>query len=178
VYPTVYEGFGLIPFEAAKAGTPCLFAEQASLAETLPSAAATLVPWSATLSAERVLPLLQESTERSRHIELVGDAARALGDRNSITARLLEVYEAAMRQPLRETALLATEGLAREAQLAKWVGLEENLGPLVGPNAYLPPDVQRALLAAATRPRLRRPLFAALRLLYRAGHRGRSAGDG
>jgi glycosyltransferase involved in cell wall biosynthesis len=178
VYPTVYEGFGLIPFEAAQAGTPCLFAAQASMAETLPSAAATLVPWSAPLSAERVLPLLEESTERARHIELVGDAARALGDRTAITARLLDVYEAALRQPLRETALLAKEGLAREAQLAKWVGLEENMGPLVGPDAYLPPDVQRALLAAATRPRLRRPLFGALRLLYRAGRRGRSAGDG
>ena len=40
LYPTVHEGFGLIPFESARAGTPCLFAPQASLGELLPDAAA------------------------------------------------------------------------------------------------------------------------------------------
>jgi hypothetical protein len=47
------------------------------------------------------------------------------------------------------------------------------MGELVGPDAYLPPDVQRALLSVATRKRLRRPLFALLRVLYRLGYRAR-----
>ena len=40
--PSVYEGFGLIPFEAAAAGVPCLFAAQASLAEVLPEEVALM----------------------------------------------------------------------------------------------------------------------------------------
>ncbi len=51
VYPSVYEGFGLVPFECARAGVPCLFAAQTSLAEILPAATATLTPWDA--EAER-----------------------------------------------------------------------------------------------------------------------------
>ena len=57
LYPTLYEGFGLIPLEAARAGLPCLFAAQASLSEVAPEAA-TLVPWDAGASAQAVLPLL------------------------------------------------------------------------------------------------------------------------
>ncbi|HTZ85649.1 MAG TPA: glycosyltransferase, partial [Solirubrobacteraceae bacterium] len=33
LYPSVYEGFGLVPFESALGGVPCLFAPYASLAE-------------------------------------------------------------------------------------------------------------------------------------------------
>ena len=36
LYPTTYEGFGLMPFEAADHGRPCLFASHTALAETLP----------------------------------------------------------------------------------------------------------------------------------------------
>ncbi len=45
LYPTTFEGFGLMPFEAAAAGRPCLFASHTALAETLPAELATLVPW-------------------------------------------------------------------------------------------------------------------------------------
>jgi glycosyltransferase involved in cell wall biosynthesis len=173
VYPTVYEGFGLIPFEAAAAGSPCLFAAQASLAEVLPSEAATLVPWDPEASAERVEPLLRDGPERSRHVELVAAAARGMHDWGSIGTALLETYEQATRQPFREASALAADAEAREAELVKWIGLEENMGALVGPDAYLPPDVQRALLAVATRKRLRRPLFALLRVLYRLSYRAR-----
>ena len=41
VFPAVYEGFGLVPFEAAAAGAPCIFAWQTALRETLPEDAAT-----------------------------------------------------------------------------------------------------------------------------------------
>ncbi len=173
VYPTVYEGFGLIPFEAAAAGTPCLFAPQASLGEVLPCEAATLVPWDAEASAERVEPLLRDGPERSRHIELIATAARAMHDWDSIGTELLETYEQTTQQPFREASALAADAKAREAELVKWVGLEENMGELVGADAYLPADVQRALLSVATRKRLRRPLFWLLRVFYRFGYRAR-----
>ena len=45
---------------------------------------------------------------------------------------------------------------------------------LVGPQGALPVDVVRPLLGVASKPALRAPLFAAIRLLYRAGHRRKS----
>ncbi len=92
-YPSADEGFGLIPFEAARAGVPSLFAHQASLAETLPAEAAVLVPWDAAASAERALPLLGEGPQRERHLALVRTAAEHLGDTESVRARLLEAYD-------------------------------------------------------------------------------------
>jgi glycosyltransferase involved in cell wall biosynthesis len=175
-YPTTYEGFGLIPFEAALAGTPSLFAPRASLAEVLPAEAAVLLPWDPEASAERVLPLLREGDERRRQVELVRATGREMNDWDSIGSALLETYQEAASLPYREASALAAEARSREAELAKWVGLEESMGELVGPDAYLPPDVQRALLALATRRQLRRPLFAALRTLYRVGYRARRSG--
>ncbi|HVL97172.1 MAG TPA: glycosyltransferase, partial [Solirubrobacteraceae bacterium] len=57
-YPTLYEGFGLVPFEAGAAGVPCAFAPVASLAEVLPRELAVLVPWDAEASAAALRPLL------------------------------------------------------------------------------------------------------------------------
>jgi glycosyltransferase involved in cell wall biosynthesis len=176
VYPTVYEGFGLVPFEAARAGTPCLFAPQASLAEMLPAEAAVLVPWDADVSAERALPLLDEGDERRRHLELVAAAAASMDDWESIGRKLLDTYRQVTLSPFREAASLAAEARLRERELSKWVALEENMGDLVGPDAYLPPDVQRALLAVSTRRGLRGAVFALLRALYRLGYRARRVG--
>jgi glycosyltransferase involved in cell wall biosynthesis len=67
IYPTTYEGFGLLPFEAAQSGLPCLFAAQASLAE-LAGDAATLIPWDARASATAVLPLLTDGPARDHHL--------------------------------------------------------------------------------------------------------------
>jgi len=175
VYPTVYEGFGLIPFEAASAGTPCLFAARASLREVFPEAAAVLVPWDPVTSAHRALPLLRDGEERRAHLELVAETARRVGDWESIASALVDTYDRAMRMPFREASALAAEARVQEAEIAKWISPEASMGELVGPDAYLPTDVQRALLAAATRRRLRRPLFALLRVLYRLARRaGRS----
>ena len=40
LYPTVFEGFGFVPFEAAEAGVPVLWAAQSSMADLLPVRAA------------------------------------------------------------------------------------------------------------------------------------------
>ena len=54
IYPTVHEGFGLVPFEAADHGVPCMWAKGTSLSELLPDATAGIVPWDA--GAERRAP--------------------------------------------------------------------------------------------------------------------------
>ncbi len=59
VYPSVYEGFGLVPFEAAYSGVPCVFASRSSLAEVLPADMAAVVPWDPEESAKRTFELLE-----------------------------------------------------------------------------------------------------------------------
>ena len=55
LYPTVHEGFGLIPFEAADAGVPCLWAAGTALGELLPEDAAGVVAWDAAATADAAL---------------------------------------------------------------------------------------------------------------------------
>ncbi len=168
-YPTVLEGFGLIPFEAASAGTPCIFARQASLAELLPPEAASIVPWDAAESAERALPLLLDAEARRRHLELVAEAGRALGDWQSIGRELLAVYEETAGLPSREASSLAAEATRQESKLEAWNLLERGLTP----------RARTGLLALAQRRRLRRPLSWLLAGLYRvAGRAGRGDADG
>jgi glycosyltransferase involved in cell wall biosynthesis len=173
VYPTTYEGFGLIPFEAARANVPCLFAPQASLAELLPADAAVVVPWNPAASADLALPLLRDSPERRRHLELLAEAAAEMPGWDEIVAQLLNLYDETARAPARAATDLAAEARKQEERLAVWAGFEESVGRLVGPGAILRPAEQRALLAVVGRKRLRRPLFWLLRLAYRLGRRSR-----
>ncbi|HLM50742.1 MAG TPA: glycosyltransferase [Solirubrobacteraceae bacterium] len=180
--PTVYEGFGLIPFEAAQAGVPALFALSASLAETLPERVATLVPWDAAASAPRVAPLLTDARARAEHVEAVRAAARSLTWERAAGA-LADVYEDALRAPFRAAQAVAGERFDQEKAIPHFRGeaetaweayrsLREDVGDagmsLVGPEGTLPADVRGALVAVTARRWPRRLLFAALRALRRA----------
>src|SRR5205823_2460298 len=151
VYASSYEGFGLVPFEAARAGTPCIWAPQSSLGELLPEDLAALVPWDATASAERALPLLRDEAARARHIEAVRQAAAALPDWGAHAEALFDIYERACSSPSREASALAAEAVERERELAGWNALKDELGTdgfaLVRADGYLPPDIQTALLS-------------------------------
>jgi glycosyltransferase involved in cell wall biosynthesis len=182
LYPTGYEGFGLVPFEAGRAGVPCLFAAQASLAELFPAEAASLVPWDASASAERVLPLLSDGDPRRRHLALLAEAVRQAPDWDEHAAALVEIYERAASAPAREASVVAWDALERERELERWTDLRAELGEegfgLVRPGGHLPPDVQRAVLSIVTRPLLRRPFFGALRGFYKLSYRLRRGGRG
>jgi hypothetical protein len=99
IYPTTYEGFGLVPFEAAAAGAPCVFAPQASLTEVLPTELASIVPWDVAASAANTIALLRSDERRG---ELVA-GIRAAGTRftwRASAARSLDCYwEAAKAAP-------------------------------------------------------------------------------
>jgi glycosyltransferase involved in cell wall biosynthesis len=162
LYPTVSEGFGLVPFEAASAGTACMFAPVSSLAEVLDPAHATLVPWDAGASADRALALLGDDAERRRLADAIAEHGRRYTW--AATARqTVDVYREALRRPARP-ARAATFGSEARSDIAN---------ALVGPGGHLPPDIQRALLAISMRPALRGPAFAALRASYRALKRAR-----
>lgn len=114
LYPTVYEGFGLLPLEAAHAELPCLFAAQASLAELAPDAA-TLTPWDASVSAQAVLPLLDDGPARTEHLKKLRSISASTWPE---TAReLVSVYEQALSAPPPEAAARAWQELERESHI-------------------------------------------------------------
>jgi GT2 family glycosyltransferase/glycosyltransferase involved in cell wall biosynthesis len=176
LYPTTYEGFGLVPFEAAEADVPCLFAPQASIPEVLPEATATLVPWDPAASAERSLAVLEDPKAARRLVAEVRDAATKL-TWDATAQRLLEAYDDAVRLPARDLARYGRDGL--EADTRYWT-LVERIGgtgmSLVDPEKpLLDEQAQRALAALARRPQTRGALLRALHVVHRIGDR--AAGD-
>jgi glycosyltransferase involved in cell wall biosynthesis len=166
LYPTVYEGFGLIPFEAAAAGVPCLWAAGTALRELLGDTAAEIVVWDAAATADRALALLRDARARSSNLSAIEAAAGAL--RWEVTGRrLVEVYRAACDGPMTPAgAVERSSGLMRG-------GLSEDAMRLVGPDGVLPAELERPLLALLSRRRLTGPLSVALKAGYRVSRRGR-----
>ncbi len=157
VYPSVLEGFGLVPFEAAAYGVPCLWAAGSSLSELLPDEAAGIVPWAPDRSARNARTLMDDQAARQANLGAIDQAAERL-TWDTTAERLLEVYRATADAPARPRV---TPGFV----------LSEDAARLVGPGGELPADVHRPLLAVATHPRIARPFYGALRLGYRASHR-------
>jgi glycosyltransferase involved in cell wall biosynthesis len=116
VYPSVYEGFGLVPFEAAQAGVPCLYAATGALGELAGPTAATLVPWDPDASADAVAALLEPGEPRKRHVRQLCDAA-ALTSWQACIPQLREVYADALASPRRASAPRIVEELEREAHI-------------------------------------------------------------
>src|SRR4051812_5166571 len=146
--PSTVEGFGLVPFEAAAAGTPCLVAPVASFAELLPPSATLLVPWDAGASADAGLPVLGGD---GRAAEL-GSTIRGAGapptwDRHAELVRA--AYEAAIRRPAPPAARLGSR--LAQAEFAYW-RQRDAIGPagyaLVDPDDPLLSDDERELLVA------------------------------
>ena len=159
------EGFGLVPFEAAAHGTPCMWAPGSSLSELLPDDAAGIVPWDEDRSAERALALIRDPDARRRNLEAIRAAAAPL-TWDATAEALVELYEATADAPAAPTAFGSAGGLTQSP-------LGEDAMRLVGPGGELPPDVHRPLLALATHPRIAAPVFGALKLGYRASNRVR-----
>lgn len=168
VYPSTYEGFGLVPFEAGELGVPCFFAPEAALGELLPAEAALLVPWDAEASAEGCAALLDDPELKDEHVAMLRVAAASL-TWSRTAHELLGVYRAAATGPPREARRLIGELVDMKIELE---AMEEKGGydtyslALVGPNGALPEDMRRPLLAVATRRVLRSLVFPPLRALY------------
>jgi GT2 family glycosyltransferase len=76
LYPTVSEGFGLVPFEAARAGTPTLSTRMGSLDEVLPTGIPTITSFDVdeTASAvERILFEAELASSMVRELSARGD---------------------------------------------------------------------------------------------------------
>lgn len=164
VYPTIHEGFGLVPFEAASHGVSCMWAPGTSLSELLPDAEAALVSWDAAQSAARALELMRDDDLRRRNIEAIRTAGAGL-TWDAAASRLIEEYETTCDSP-------AMPASALERARGRIAGaLTDDGMRLVGAGGALPADVERPLLALATHPEIGRPVFSALKLGYRVSHR-------
>jgi glycosyltransferase involved in cell wall biosynthesis len=186
LYPSVHEGFGLVPFEAAEAGLVCAFAAQTAMAELLSPSLALIEQWDPDATADRIAPYLTSEKRRSEHIAAVRAAGAPLTWRRTARA-LIDVYSAAAcsrasdarklveqfvgeREEL-ETARNRLDELERFREM-----FDQTAEELVGSNGVIPPDLRRPLLAIGKRPALRAPVFGMLRGLYRTGYRIRHAG--
>ena len=189
VYPSEYEGFGLVPYESALRGVPCLFAALSSLAEGAMEEAATIVPWDPVQSVEAAYPLLTDQAARAQHVRLLADAARELTWERAAEA-IIEAYREAALAPARDATTLSRDAVARERQLiddhqtvvqqliderelvlGDYNALLAEVGParsLIGEHGSLPEDLQRGLLALSARPALSRPLYWLLTGVFRA----------
>jgi glycosyltransferase involved in cell wall biosynthesis len=99
VYPTLYEGFGLIPFEAAAAGTPCVYSSRSSVAEYLPAEGALLDLADVAATANRVAPLLDRADAGEPIVGAIRSAAQELTwDRNA--AAYADIYRRALERPV------------------------------------------------------------------------------
>jgi hypothetical protein len=164
LYPTVYEGFGLVPFESADHGVPCLWAEGTSLSEVLPETAAGIVPWDAEVSADRAFELLRDPEVRGRNVAAIRAAAAKL-TWDATAAQLLDLYHSTC-----DGTAAPASTLERTAGLMHG-GVSEDALRLIGPGGALPKDVERPLLALATHPQIGAPMFRAMKLGYRATYR-------
>lgn len=169
VYPSVHEGFGLVPFESAEAGLACAFASNTSISELLPSKLALIQQWNADATADRLAPYIASADLRAEHVAGV----RAAGARftwRATAERLVDLYGSAVDGPVAEVRKLASApggalGLSRFSQ-----PLDPATESLVGPQGLITPDLRRPLLAIAERPTLRRMVFGPIRAGYVAGY--------
>ena len=118
IAPSTYEGFGLIPFEAAEAGVPCLYAPQGAMAEVLPPELARIEPWDAAETADRAAALMADPTESGRLVEAIRAAASGY-PWDSTARELLRVYREAANAPSRDliVELAGTSGGLQEPTL-------------------------------------------------------------
>lgn len=174
LYPTLHEGFGLMPFEAADFGVPAMWAAQASLAEVLPVQAATLVAWDPQLSADAVIAVLRDPARAKGLVAAVREASERF--RWDATGReLVSIYAETVSRPAREARRLAIESndleLERRELERKYsevvAGFTDDGLRLVGPGGLLSIEQQHALRSALERKAPRSALAGALQAARR-----------
>ena len=109
LYPTTSEGFGLIPFEAAEHGVPCLSTRQGSLDEVLPEELLTLESLEPAAGARLVQRILADPETRSGMVEAVRSRAARFTSSASGAAMVELMWEVTGR-PKNALAGLVVDG--------------------------------------------------------------------
>lgn len=184
LYPTTYEGFGFLPFEAGMADKPCFFSHATSMAETLDGVSGIVQPWDANTTADAVIEVMRDPRLRAKMVaELKTAIDNYPWDRTA--ALSLRAYDDALRISAPASRALAKDVLEAAAERDRFEGmywgLRNDIGPtgftLVGSEGRLPEDVQRVISAVMQRPATREPIVGGLRLARRVIRRGRVERD-
>jgi glycosyltransferase involved in cell wall biosynthesis len=104
LFPSLYEGFGLIPFEAASLSTPSVYTYRAAMRELLPDAGA-LPSFDLDEAGPFVLALLESSTARTRIVQEIAEVAKELTWERTASG-YLEVYGRAVASEPRAVSRL------------------------------------------------------------------------
>lgn len=164
--PTLYEGFGLVPFEAAAAGTPCLTSAQCSLGELLASDVETITDWDVERVADQAMGLLGDAGRRGTLIEAL--ERRAAGFTWDGTAeRLVRLFRAAS-STVRGPRVAPAADVLGAVVAVEANGNGNGANPLYGlVGEMYPPEFHEAMRAIGQRRRLRGPLVAVTLFGYR-----------
>jgi GT2 family glycosyltransferase/glycosyltransferase involved in cell wall biosynthesis len=180
LYPTTYEGFGFLPFEAAAAGVPCFFTHTTSMAETLAGVTAVVRPWDPDATADAAIEYLRDERARTRLLAELNTAA-ANHTWDGAARMAVAAYHEVITMPPPAGRRVAEVTLGLDAERGEFEGrywaLRNEIGStgftLVGNDGRLPDDAQRALSALTKRGATRRPLVAGLRFAHRVANPGR-----
>jgi glycosyltransferase involved in cell wall biosynthesis len=107
LFPSLFEGFGLVPFEAAAMGRPCVYSHVAAMRELLPGAGA-LPSFDLEAAGPFVLDVLESPDVAARIVAAINGAAAGLTWERTAEG-YLDVYARALaREPRGVSRLLLT----------------------------------------------------------------------
>jgi glycosyltransferase involved in cell wall biosynthesis len=158
LYPTTYEGFGFIPFEAALYDVPTMWAASSSLKELLGAEDPPISAWEPKHAASTALTLMR--SEKARQANLARVRAAAVNLTWQATAkRHIDLYARVSAQPRSQGGALI--------RLRPESSISHDALRLVGAGGSLPREFERPLLALTTHPRIGSPVLEGIRLGYR-----------
>lgn len=99
LFPSLYEGFGFVPFEAAAAGTPALYFHRSAMEEFLPSEG-SIPTFELDGAAPFVRAVLDDATQRQAIVGAINEAAAELTWARTAEG-YAEIYRRVLDQPPR-----------------------------------------------------------------------------
>lgn len=115
LYPSVVEGFGLVPFEAAKYGLASVSSRQTSLDEVLPADIPVLGDFTDDSLADLIERLLQDGDERRRIVDSISKRSQDFTARSTADL-LVHLFDRVTRHAPRRTAAIVDE----RGELTTW----------------------------------------------------------
>lgn len=108
LYPTISEGFGLVPFEAARRGVPTLCTRQGSLDEVLPDGLPTIDDLDLHSATELAYSLISDRSVRDAVVAELAARGETFTWARAVD-ELLEHFDVVLRQPRNRTRAVAGE---------------------------------------------------------------------